>query len=96
MVLTLDSKTQTFVSHMTSHVYSVHWTPSGQVHINENSAKFRSPQFHIISNTKMEAVGAILKLGYNVLFIDPDIAVRNVFACYIMYVLLIRFLLYLI
>lgn len=39
------------------------------------SANFRSPQFHIMSMLKIEGALKILKLGYHVLFIDPDIAV---------------------
>jgi hypothetical protein len=41
------------------------------------SANFRSPQFHVMSMLKIEGALKILKLGYDVLFIDPDIAVLH-------------------
>ena len=43
--------------------------------VEESSTKFRSPQFNVMSMIKIESVFAIMKLGYNVIFIDPDVAV---------------------
>ena len=42
--------------------------------INEESAVFRSPQFNAITHAKTAYTLAVLKLGYDVLFIDTDIA----------------------
>jgi len=39
-----------------------------------NSVEFRIGDFHKISVAKFEAVYAMMKLGYNVIFSDPDVA----------------------
>ena len=39
----------------------------------ENSVEFRVGDFHKISLAKFEAVYAFMKLGYNVIFSDPDV-----------------------
>ena len=40
----------------------------------QNSVEFRIGDFHKISLAKFEAVYAFMKLGYNVIFSDPDVA----------------------
>ncbi len=45
--------------------------------VEEHSSDFRSHQFNIISNLKILCVHTVLKLKYDVIFIDPDIAVIN-------------------
>jgi hypothetical protein len=42
-----------------------------------NSVEFRIGDFHKISLAKFEVVYAFLKLGYNVIFSDPDVAFVN-------------------
>ena len=41
--------------------------------IREQAADFRSPQFNLISNKKIEGVYNIIKEGYHAIFIDPDV-----------------------
>ena len=41
--------------------------------IREQAADFRSSQFNLISNKKIEGVYNVLKEGYNAIFIDPDV-----------------------
>jgi len=41
----------------------------------EDAAYFREDNFNVISVMKLECVLAIMKLGYNVVFIDSDVAV---------------------
>ena len=43
--------------------------------IGTHPSKFRTKQFNSITNRKEEAVLSTLVLGYNVIFIDVDIAV---------------------
>lgn len=42
--------------------------------MHESPTEFRTKQFHIITNRKIEGVLNILKLEYDVIFVDPDIA----------------------
>jgi len=56
-------------------ITSIHFT--GNVDIVNESQKFRSRQFNIISRRKMDAVYKVLELGYDVMFIDTDVILVN-------------------
>jgi hypothetical protein len=45
--------------------------------VEETSSAFRDRQFNIITNLKKKAVSNILELGYDVIFIDPDVALLS-------------------
>jgi hypothetical protein len=72
LVISLDQKTHNYVHEHIRHFYSYFFHGNGVVH--ETSTEFRSAQFHIITNRKKEAILEIMKLGYDVLFADPDVA----------------------
>jgi hypothetical protein len=41
----------------------------------EDAAYFREDNFNVISVMKLECVLSIMKLGYDVIFIDSDVAI---------------------
>jgi Nucleotide-diphospho-sugar transferase len=55
-----------------SQFYSLFW--EGKKVIREESTTFRSEQFNMITHRKTEATIAIMELGYDVVFVDIDIA----------------------
>ena len=73
IVLALDSRTAKFVrENMPSvSVYEL----IGRKKVSESSSVFRTPQFNLIGEMKIEGVLRVLRLGYNVLFADIDIAI---------------------
>ena len=54
-------------------IFSYYWN-SGSGHATEGVALFATPQFHTITNKKKEGVLDVLRLGYDVIFADIDIA----------------------
>ena len=72
LVLSMDKKIH---EHLTSYsnLNSYLWKHHSKV--SEESTNFRSPQFHLISMYKIAGVLDIIKLNYNVIFIDPDVAI---------------------
>ena len=71
VVFSFDQKTHDFIRHNTT-MESIHVQNTG---VTESSVGFRSKQFNLISARKMEAVHDVLKLGYDVLFSDTDVAI---------------------
>ncbi len=63
IVFSMDMKTHKYISNIgiiNKQVASILWSGKhGNMTVHESSAKFRSSQFHIISNSKMEAVVCI-------------------------------------
>ena len=77
LVIALDEKSHLYLSRNTD-IYSYHMVtdPSSTGPIIEHqSAEFRSNQFNLITTRKKEAVHDILRLGYDVVFSDTDVAI---------------------
>lgn len=73
IVIAMDKKAYDYLATNTSIVtYYMH---SENNEITTAPQEFRSKQFNIITTRKKEAVLAIMKLGYNVLFSDTDVAI---------------------
>lgn len=73
LVFSMDLRTHMHVQHrMNSSIKSFHWV--GRNVISEESADFRSEQFNLITHSKTSYTQMVLSLGYDVLFIDLDIA----------------------
>lgn len=86
LVFAMDAKAHDYIqNHMSSdgNIFSYYLLRAGNATSNggetetvkEASTEFRSSQFHIITNLKMEGVLRTMEAGYNALFIDPDVAV---------------------
>lgn len=75
LVFSMDQKTHNHVSSLNSTFFSYYWKGDASSVVKEESTGFRSAQFHIITNRKKEAVLGVLQEGYDVIFIDPDVAV---------------------
>ena len=73
VVLSLDQKAHEYVHEHLINFYSYYLTIGNET-VHESATEFRSKQFHLITNRKIEGVLRILKLGYDAIFIDPDIA----------------------
>jgi hypothetical protein len=75
LVLTLDERTHSVVvSKMMSTFQTYYLTAKlSEPIVNEDSNKFRSFQFNLISSRKMEAVYEAMNIGYDVIFIDNDV-----------------------
>lgn len=73
LFLALDEKIHNHASSSGNNVVSFHWKSAGVGDINR-PALFNTPQFHTITTKKEEGVLQILKMGYNVVFIDLDVA----------------------
>ena len=71
LVIALDKKTDEYMKQM--NVTSIFY--SGIDKVEEQYAEFRTKQFNIITNRKMDAVLRILELGYDVVFSDVDVVV---------------------
>ena len=71
LVVALDEKTHDFIRLNTS-VDSIYMQYAG---VTEEATEFRSKQFNLITTRKKEAVHDVLKLGYDVLFSDTDVAI---------------------
>lgn len=72
VVISMDVKAHEYVHEHLINLHSYYLTGNETVH--ESATEFRSKQFHVITNRKIEGVLNILKLGYDVIFVDPDIA----------------------
>ena len=78
VVISMDARTHEFVNGNLSSlseekvVKSFLWNKGN--HTPEQSYNFRSKEFNIISNRKVEAALEVLRHGYNVLFADVDVA----------------------
>jgi hypothetical protein len=73
LVLSMDSKIHVHVEHKMNSTFSSFYCHGNQT-ITEDLATFRSTQFNLITHTKTKAIIAIMTLGYDVIFIDSDIA----------------------
>jgi hypothetical protein len=76
LVVSLDKKLDDYLnSHNSSQIVSFHMQAEhGEGEVNSEAAQFRSSQFNLMTERKKEVVYDILKLGYNVMFADTDIA----------------------
>lgn len=73
LVISMDEKTHWHVQNkLNDTLKSYLWTGEHAVH--ETFASFRSPQFNVITHAKTSYTHAILSLGYDVIFIDLDVA----------------------
>jgi hypothetical protein len=73
LVFSMDSKIHVHIENrMNSTFSSFYW--HGNQTITEDVATFRSTQFNLITHRKTEAIIAVMTLGYDVIFIDSDIA----------------------
>lgn len=77
IVFALDAEAHAYIKANTSMV-SYQMTSGVVGNVTGESSDFRSKQFNLITAKKKEAVHNILKLGYDVLFTDTDVALlRN-------------------
>lgn len=76
LVVSLDKKLDHYLnSNNSSQIVSFHLTAEhGEGEVNSEAAQFRSSQFNLMTERKKEVVRDILKLGYNVMFADTDVA----------------------
>jgi hypothetical protein len=72
LVIAMDQKAYNYLKSNTSIV--THYMPS-ETEITTQPQEFRSKHFNIITSKKKEAVLNIMKLGYNVVFSDTDVAI---------------------
>ena len=73
LVISMDDKTHEYVQRNMNdsmHSYLMAGGVGGTNMVKEAATEFRSPQFHIITNRKLEAVLHVMEMGYDVLFID--------------------------
>jgi len=73
----MDKHVHDYVTTRLSDVYHSHlWlgTAGASSDVHEGATEFRSAQFHVITTRKKEAVLSIMELGYDVIFVDTDIA----------------------
>lgn len=79
LIVSMDEKLHNYITSRTSFVsYLFDTTGKTSVHIDSGAAGWRSQQFILISNLKIVAALEVMKLGYNVLFADPDVVIlRN-------------------
>ena len=69
----MDHRTHSHIENkLSSTLKSFLWI--GEQTVQESFATFRSPQFNVITHAKTSYTHAILSLGYDVIFIDLDIA----------------------
>jgi hypothetical protein len=75
LVISMDARANNYLKNHTT-MYSYHMSASSDSDtvISSESTTFRSKQFNVITARKKEAVHDILKLGYDVLFSDTDVA----------------------
>ena len=74
LVISLDLPTHNYILARTN-MTSFYWiTDIADKKVMIAASEFRSHQFNIITNRKEEAVHMVLSLGFNVLFIDTDVA----------------------
>lgn len=73
LVISMDHRTHSHIENkLSSTLKSFLWI--GEQTVQESFATFRSPQFNVITHAKTSYTHAILSLGYDVIFIDLDIA----------------------
>lgn len=72
IVLSLDSRTHAYINEHMSTVPS--FELKGRKTVHESASLFRTSQFNLIAERKVEGVLHALRLGFNVLFADTDIA----------------------
>jgi hypothetical protein len=71
IVFALDSKASSFIKENMKNVST--FELSGRNHIGEGTSLFRTRQFNLIAERKVEGVLHVLRLGFNVLFLDTDV-----------------------
>ena len=72
IVLSLDSRTHAYIKENMVSVPS--FELKGRKKVQEGASLFRTSQFNLIAERKVEGVAHALRLGFNVLFADTDIA----------------------
>lgn len=72
LVIAMDEMADAYADEHLTNFHSYFLT--GKQTVEATPTEFRTKQFHVITNRKIEGVLNILKLGYDVIFIDPDIA----------------------
>jgi homoaconitase/3-isopropylmalate dehydratase large subunit len=84
LLIAFDEKTHHYVqNHMNgtrfgSELISYHWRGvKGDDAVTEEATTFRTKQFNLMSNHKLESVLAIMEAGYDVIFTDVDIAIAR-------------------
>lgn len=77
LVISMDERAHDYITTKTSMIsyLLVNNNTNGGDAITTAPQEFRSKQFNLITAKKKEAVHDILKLGYNVLFSDTDVAI---------------------
>lgn len=73
IVMAMDRKAHEYISKNTT-MTSYFMTGGHGGQMTGTAQKFRSADFNLITARKKEAVHSILKLGYNVIFSDTDVA----------------------
>ena len=73
LVIAMDQAAHDYITHNTS-MLSYHMVGGDIGEVTSTSTEFRSKQFNLITAKKKEIVHDILKLGYNVVFSDTDVA----------------------
>ena len=78
LLFSLDSEMQKYAVKMVQKdpkaptFYSYEWATGIS-----STADWRTPEFHVITTAKLEVVLAMLRLQYDVLFVDPDVALMR-------------------
>ncbi len=79
LVMSLDHKTHKHIYSQlntgTPRTYFSYFWQSGEGQVTEHLSEFHRGQFHMITMTKLEGLVALLRLGYDVLYTDTDIAI---------------------
>lgn len=76
LIVSMDEKLHNYLTNRTSYVsYFFDTTGKTNLTVKSDAAGWRSQQFNLISNLKIVAALEVMKLGYNVLFADPDVAI---------------------
>ena len=58
-------------------VYTYLWNAE-EGEVKTSNAGFASKQFHVVTLSKIEAALAVMKLGYDVFFMDTDVALLQI------------------
>lgn len=78
LVIAMDRHAYEYIKENTTTLLTYHMTDGVVGEITSDSTDFRSKQFNLITAKKKEAVHRVLTLGYDVLFVDTDVAIlRN-------------------
>ena len=75
--IALDAKTHNYFNHHNIHNLKLPGIVAPHRNTSENSHRFFTSEFNLISLRKMEAVYKIMQLGYDVFFLDTDVVLVN-------------------